>query len=183
MTPTSSTSCRPVNRLRSIRGIRGPGPSVTSKPRTWIQRCRRRIASPSAPACALRLLVYSGISVKMMIDSDLGADLSTMFMVQYEPGGFAGPHDHPLEEAYLILEGEVEGTFDGNAYHLGPGTSLGPASVASTSSATSVRARCAGSRHKPRSPRVDTPIASGAIGPTSRTHSPKEPNQERERHD
>ena len=67
------------------------------------------------------LLVYSGISVKMMIDSDLGADLSTMFMVQYEPGGFAGAHDHPLEEAYLILEGEFEGGFDGERYALGPG--------------------------------------------------------------
>lgn len=67
------------------------------------------------------LLVYSGISVKMMIDSDLGADLSTMFMVQYEPGGFAGAHDHPLEEAYLILEGEVEATFDEASYHLSPG--------------------------------------------------------------
>jgi quercetin dioxygenase-like cupin family protein len=67
------------------------------------------------------LLLYSGISVKMMVDSDLGADLSTMFMVQYEPGGFAGAHDHPLEEAYLILEGEVEGVFDGDRYRLGPG--------------------------------------------------------------
>ena len=67
------------------------------------------------------LLVYSGISVKMMIDSDLGADLSTMFMVQYVPGGFAGAHDHPLEEAYLILEGEVEAGFDGDKYHLEPG--------------------------------------------------------------
>jgi quercetin dioxygenase-like cupin family protein len=67
------------------------------------------------------LLVYSGITVKMMIDSDLGAQLSTMFMVQYVPGGFAGAHDHPLEEAYLILEGEVEGTFDGATYHLRPG--------------------------------------------------------------
>ena len=67
------------------------------------------------------LLVYSGISVKMMVDSDLGADLSTMFMVQYEPGGFAGAHDHPLEEAYLILEGDVEGVFDDNTYRLGPG--------------------------------------------------------------
>lgn len=67
------------------------------------------------------LLVYSGISVKMMVDSDLGADLSTMFMVQYEPGGFAGAHDHPLEEAYLILAGEVEGRFDDVAYRLGPG--------------------------------------------------------------
>lgn len=64
------------------------------------------------------LLVYSGISVKMMVDSDLGADLSTMFMVQYVPGGFAGAHDHPLEEAYLILEGEVEAAFDGVKYRL-----------------------------------------------------------------
>jgi quercetin dioxygenase-like cupin family protein len=67
------------------------------------------------------LLVYSGITVKMMVDSDLGADLSTMFMVQYEPGGFAGAHDHPLEETYLILEGEVDGVFDGTTYRLGPG--------------------------------------------------------------
>jgi quercetin dioxygenase-like cupin family protein len=67
------------------------------------------------------LLVYSGISVKMMIDSDLGADLSTMFMVQYEKGGFAGAHDHPLEEAYQILAGEVEASFDGVTYELGPG--------------------------------------------------------------
>lgn len=67
------------------------------------------------------LLVYSGITVKMMIDSDLGADLSTMFMVQYEQGGFAGAHDHPLEEAYLILAGEVEAIFDGTAYRLGRG--------------------------------------------------------------
>lgn len=67
------------------------------------------------------LLVYSGISVKMMIDSDLGADLSTMFMVQYELGGFAGAHDHPLEEAYLILDGEVAATFDSARYDLGPG--------------------------------------------------------------
>ncbi len=67
------------------------------------------------------LLVYSGITVKMMVDSDLGADLSTMFMVQYEQGGFAGAHDHPLEEAYLILEGEVEASFDGETHHLEAG--------------------------------------------------------------
>lgn len=67
------------------------------------------------------LLVYSGISVKMMVDSDLGADLSTMFMVQYVEGGFAGAHDHPLEEAYQILVGEVEATFDGVSYELEAG--------------------------------------------------------------
>ena len=67
------------------------------------------------------LLVYSGITVKMMVDSDLGADLATMFMVSYVPAGVAGAHDHPFEETYLILEGEVEATFDGQQYRLAPG--------------------------------------------------------------
>ena len=67
------------------------------------------------------LLVYSGITVKMMVDSDLGAQLATMFMVQYEPAGLAGAHDHPLEETYLILEGEVDAWFDGVQYRLKPG--------------------------------------------------------------
>ena len=67
------------------------------------------------------LLVYSGITVKMMVDSDLGAQLQTMFMVQYVPEGVAGTHDHPLEETYLILEGETDATFDGEHYRLGPG--------------------------------------------------------------
>ncbi|MGH3202245.1 MAG: cupin domain-containing protein, partial [Streptosporangiaceae bacterium] len=35
------------------------------------------------------LLAYSGISVKMMVDAGLGAELCTMFMVDYEPGGAA----------------------------------------------------------------------------------------------
>jgi quercetin dioxygenase-like cupin family protein len=67
------------------------------------------------------LLVYSGISLKMMIDTDLGAVASTMFMLQYEAHGVAGPHDHPFEECYLILEGEVDATFDGQPFRLGPG--------------------------------------------------------------
>jgi quercetin dioxygenase-like cupin family protein len=67
------------------------------------------------------LLVYSGITVKMMVDSDLGAQLQTMFMVQYEPGGVAGTHDHPLEETYLVLEGEVDASFDGEVHRLRPG--------------------------------------------------------------
>src|SRR6266487_3532657 len=64
------------------------------------------------------LLVYSGISVKMMVDGDLGANLETMFMVQYEPSGVAGTHDHPFEETYMILEGEVDASFDGERHRL-----------------------------------------------------------------
>jgi quercetin dioxygenase-like cupin family protein len=67
------------------------------------------------------VLAYSGISVKMLIDGGLGADPLTMFTVDYEVGGAAQSHDHPFEEAYVILAGEVEAEFDGVARHLGPG--------------------------------------------------------------
>jgi quercetin dioxygenase-like cupin family protein len=67
------------------------------------------------------LLVYSGIAVKMMVDGDLSATQSTMFMVQYEARGKAGEHDHPFEETYMILDGEVTGVFDGQTYRLKPG--------------------------------------------------------------
>ena len=63
-------------------------------------------------------LVYSGITVKMMLDTDLGAQLQTMFMVQYEAEGMAGAHDHPFEETYLILAGATDATFDGQPYRL-----------------------------------------------------------------
>lgn len=67
------------------------------------------------------LLVYGGINVKMMVDSDLGAQLATMFMVQYDPDGATGPHDHPFEETYFFLEGQAEATFDGKPVVLGVG--------------------------------------------------------------
>jgi len=67
------------------------------------------------------LLVYSGITVKMMIDPDLDAQLTTMFMVQYAPDGVAGRHDHPFEETYFFLEGLAEAVFDDAVYTLGPG--------------------------------------------------------------
>jgi quercetin dioxygenase-like cupin family protein len=70
---------------------------------------------------ATALLAYSGITVKMLIDGRLGAVLHTMFMVEYEPGGVAQPHDHPLEETYYVLEGDVEAMADGDVFTLGPG--------------------------------------------------------------
>ncbi len=76
---------------------------------------------PVSASMRTALLVYSGITVKMMVDSDLGADLTTMFMVQYEPAGVAGAHDHPFEETYYFLEGRAEAMFDGETYECGPG--------------------------------------------------------------
>jgi quercetin dioxygenase-like cupin family protein len=81
------------------------------------------MSGPSPDEVSMRTarLVYSGITVKMMVDTDLGAQLQTMFMVQYEADGVAGAHDHPFEETYLILEGAADATFDGEPYRLEPG--------------------------------------------------------------
>jgi quercetin dioxygenase-like cupin family protein len=67
------------------------------------------------------LLAYSGISVKMLVDRVLGAELMTVFTVDYEVGGGAQVHDHPFEETYFFLAGEVDAELDGQAYRLGPG--------------------------------------------------------------
>jgi len=70
---------------------------------------------------ATALLAYSGIAVKMLVDERLGAYLHSMFMVEYQPGGVAQPHDHPLEETYYMLEGEVDAEADGERFTLRPG--------------------------------------------------------------
>ncbi|HSW42458.1 MAG TPA: cupin domain-containing protein [Patescibacteria group bacterium] len=67
------------------------------------------------------LLAYSGISVKMLVDRTFGADMVTMFTVDYELGGAAQAHDHPFEEAYVFLAGEVEAELDGRHYTLRSG--------------------------------------------------------------
>jgi quercetin dioxygenase-like cupin family protein len=80
------------------------------------------VDAPSVSASmATALLAYSGIAVKMLVDQRLGAVLHQMFMVEYEPGGLAQPHDHPFEETYYVLEGEVDATADEEAFTLAPG--------------------------------------------------------------
>ena len=62
------------------------------------------------------ILAYSGISVRMLVDRVFGAELLTMFTVDYEPNGSAQVHDHPFEETYFFLEGEIEAVLDGIEY-------------------------------------------------------------------
>jgi quercetin dioxygenase-like cupin family protein len=73
---------------------------------------------------ATAALAYSGITVKMLVDKRLDAQLQTMFMVAYQPGAVAHPHDHPFEESYVMLEGDVDVVADGNRYTLHPGDVL-----------------------------------------------------------
>ena len=83
------------------------------------------VAAPTvSPSMATALLAYSGIAVKMLIDQQMGAQLHTMFMVDYQPTAIAHPHDHPFEEAYVFVEGEVHALVDGELIVLHPGDVL-----------------------------------------------------------
>ena len=84
-----------------------------------------QVGEPQVSASmATALLAYSGIAVKMLVDERLGAALHTMFMVHYQPGGVAHPHDHPLEESYLIIDGEVIAEAAGERFRMGVGDFL-----------------------------------------------------------
>jgi quercetin dioxygenase-like cupin family protein len=80
------------------------------------------VGAPTVSASmATAVLAYSGIAVKMLVDQRLDAQLHTMFMVAYEPGAVAHPHDHPFEESYYMLEGEVDVVANGDRFTLRPG--------------------------------------------------------------
>jgi len=80
------------------------------------------VGAPTVSASmATAVLAYSGIAVKMLVDQRLDAQLHTMFMVDYQPGAVAHPHDHPFEEAYYMLDGEVDVVANGDRHTLRPG--------------------------------------------------------------
>jgi quercetin dioxygenase-like cupin family protein len=62
-----------------------------------------------------------GVFLKWMIDEEFGARHHRLLFIEYQPGVGIGLHDHTFEEAYFILEGEVQATLDGKVYQLKPG--------------------------------------------------------------
>jgi quercetin dioxygenase-like cupin family protein len=101
--------------VRFVGHYEGTGPQVEALRVTDPARGRKPAGMDTA------LLAYSGISVKMLVDRVFGSDLLTMFTVDYELNGSAQQHDHPFEESYVFLAGEVEAELDGEVHTLRPG--------------------------------------------------------------
>ncbi len=102
-------------RLRYVGHYEGTPPQAEALALTDPARGRRPAGRDTA------LVVYSGISVKMLVDRVFGAELLTMFTVDYEPGGSAQVHDHPFEEAYFFLDGEIEAELEGEVHTIRAG--------------------------------------------------------------
>ena len=52
----------------------------------------------------------------MVVDAEAGASQLNLVVVEYAPGGFIKEHDHPFEESYVMLEGNVDVVADGTSY-------------------------------------------------------------------
>ena len=102
-------------RLRWVGHYDGTPPQAEALALTDAARGRRPAGRDTA------LVVYSGISVKMLVDRVFGAELLTMFTVDYEPGGAAQVHDHPFEEAYFFVDGEITADLDGRTHTIRAG--------------------------------------------------------------
>lgn len=78
------------------------------------------------PASALQMEGYSGsdvtgIRLKMLVDKVFGGQHMNVFMVEFQDGGAGNTHDHPFEEAYMIVDGKAETVLDGERYSLDVG--------------------------------------------------------------
>ena len=82
-------------------------------------------ASVSAPtvsaSMATAALLYSGITVKMLVDKRLDAQLHTMFMVAYQPGAVAHRARPPLRGGLLHARGRGRRRGGRHRYTLRPG--------------------------------------------------------------
>ena len=115
--------CEPAADL-DVRDPRLPHFSRFDESDMQLDRLKKAVpidAPTESASMATALLAYGGITVKRLVDQRLDAQLLTMFMVEYQPGGAAQLHDHTFEEAYLMLEGELETVADGEHYLLAPG--------------------------------------------------------------
>ena len=130
---------------------------------------------------ATALLAYSGIAVKMLVDQRLDAHLHTMFMVDYQPGGVAQPHDHPFEESYYMLDrrDRVRRRRQ-DATRCGRAIAAGQAWGVSHAFYNTSGARCCGSRHRRPALRTDTPTASSRDWDYLATRLSAEPDEARD---
>jgi len=89
-------------------------------PRTW-HSCQSANFDGRMPPSAHVHGDLTGFAIKMLMDKEFGAVHFNMFIIEFADGGLCNHHDHPFEEAYVILDGTVDITFDGQDYLLEPG--------------------------------------------------------------
>jgi quercetin dioxygenase-like cupin family protein len=102
------------------------GPGQVEVPEGAFRRGRFDEAELPPPSSAIGLEGFGeanvgAASLRMLVDRELGSSQFNLFVVQYGAGGYIKEHDHPFEEAFLFVSGEIEAVLDGKTYTLGAG--------------------------------------------------------------
>ncbi len=74
--------------------------------------CPAKPFGPQAPGVSVRVLIS---------DSQDGAPVYNMRMIEVEPGGYTPLHRHPYEHENYVLEGQGESVIDGVVQPISPG--------------------------------------------------------------
>ena len=85
------------------------------------RRDRFEVSQLPEPSAVLGLAGFGAANVgggalRILLGPDSGASQIVLMVVQYAPGGFITEHDHAFEEAFLVVEGELEATLDGEVH-------------------------------------------------------------------
>ncbi len=140
------------------------GHYVGTPPQQEALRVDDRVRNREPAGMDTALLAYSGISVKMMVDRGLGAELLVMFMVDYEPGVPRRPTIIPSRRRTSSWRGRSTPKSTASPTSCGPETSCSPGSARPTASTTPAAGGCAGSKPRPRSRPAVIPIAGPGRG-------------------
>ncbi len=68
---------------------------------------------PPAAGMAAPTQSLPGISARMVLDGRHGVAAARTFAIEFAPGAKLGIHDHPFEETFYLLEGEIAFAADG----------------------------------------------------------------------
>ena len=102
---TAISSCSARARWTSTSSGTAPPSAHRRSPRAWRPRCSPTAVSPS----------------RCWSTSASTRNCTRCSWSTYQPGAVAQPHDHPFEESYYMLEGEVDVVADGDRHTLRPG--------------------------------------------------------------
>lgn len=102
--------------------VEWPGAAMTPEAANPMRRMVGHFDPGQLPPPARVDAYMWGWSKRLLIDRVLGSAHFDLFIIEFAEGGQTSLHDHPFEEAYLVLEGEVTYVAEGKEYVLRPGT-------------------------------------------------------------
>jgi mannose-6-phosphate isomerase-like protein (cupin superfamily) len=103
------------------------GPAARGGPSDLpFRRAHFDLAALPGPSSAIGLAGFSaanvgGAALAVILNREFGVSQFNLMVVQYAGDGYINDHDHPFEEGFFFLDGEIDALLDGESYALKSG--------------------------------------------------------------